>query len=162
MHITRLTIDMPAIENINKLKVVLDAEQILQLESAALVHQQQSNITFTIINVSDDSIHIGVVQAENNSKKYATEATLMKRTHEVFDKWLPSIHLDIDATTALPSPVSIVTVQWLEKKMLDKSVRIKQIAFDTGVDRESIAQWVSGKRAMSQIVKAMLYFYLSK
>jgi hypothetical protein len=153
---------MPVIQNVNKLNEVLETEQISQLESAALLHQQQSSISFTILDVSEERIHISVVQAETNSKIYATEATLLKRTHEVFDKWLPSIHLEIEATTALPSPVSIVNVEWLEKKMLQKGVRIKQIAFDTGVDRESIAQWVSGKRSMSQIVKAMFYFYLIK
>jgi hypothetical protein len=153
---------MPSIQNINKLNEVLDTEKLKQLESAALVHKLQSNITFTIHDVSENSVHIEVQQAENNSKKYATEATLLKRTHEVFDKWLPSFNLVIEPTTALPSPVSIVTVQWLEKKMLQQGVRIKQIAFDTGVDRESIAEWVTGKRSMSQIVKAMFYFYLSK
>ncbi|RZM23844.1 MAG: XRE family transcriptional regulator, partial [Pedobacter sp.] len=34
------------------------------------------------------------------------------------------------------------------------------IAFDTGIDRETIADWVTGKRQMSQLVKAMLFFYL--
>lgn len=153
---------MPTIENINKLSRILNPEQIEQLESAALVQGQQSNITFTVIAISEKSIQIAVAQAENNSKKYATEAVLIKRTHEVFDKSVSDYTLEIDATTALPSPVSIVTVQWLEKMMLQKGVRIKQIAFDTGVDRESIAQWVSGKRSMSQIVKAMFYFYLRK
>jgi len=46
--------------------------------------------------------------------------------------------------------------------MLQKGVRIKQIAFDTGVDRESVSEWVTGKRSMSQIVKALFYYYLSK
>jgi hypothetical protein len=153
---------MPTIENINKLSGVLNTEQLKQLESAAHVHKLQSNITFTVTDVSANSINIEVLQSENKSKKYATEATLLKRTHEVFDKLFPSFHLEIEPTTALPSPVSVVTVPWLEKKMLEKGVRIKQIAFDTGVDRESIAEWVTGKRSMSQIVKAMFYFYLSK
>jgi hypothetical protein len=153
---------MTTIENVNKLSGILDNEQIKQLEGAAFVHEQQSNVTFKIIDVSENRVHIGVSQAEKNSKVYATEATLIKRTHEVFDKWLRSFTLQIEPTTALPSPVSIVNVQWLEKKMLEKGLRIKQMAFDTGVDRESIAEWVAGKRPMSQIVKAMFYFYLNK
>lgn len=46
--------------------------------------------------------------------------------------------------------------------MNEKGIRIKQIAFDTGIDRESISDWVTEKRNMSQIVKAMFYYYLSK
>ncbi|MFC1225361.1 hypothetical protein ACFE6N_16250 [Pedobacter sp. BG31] len=45
--------------------------------------------------------------------------------------------------------------------MQEKGLRIKQIAFETGIDCESISDWVTGKKAMGKTVKAMFYFYLS-
>jgi hypothetical protein len=72
------------------------------------------------------------------------------------------VKLTVATETRLPSPAAIVDRLWIEKKMQEKGVRIKQIAFDTGVDRTSISDWVTGKRSMGQIVKAMFYFYLSK
>lgn len=153
---------MSVIIGIENLSQKLTAEQIEQLDAAAGVHKDQSNIEFTILKIEDEEIHIEAIQSETRSGKYANEASLLKKTHEVFDKWLPGFNIQVETTTHLPSPTSVVNPAWLEKKMKDKGVRIKQIAFETGVDRESIAEWVAGKRSMSQIVKAMFYFYLSK
>jgi hypothetical protein len=153
---------MSVIADIEKLNNLLTGEQLEQLDLAAGVHLTQSNIEFRITKVAEDVVIIETTQSETRSRKYANEATLLKRTHEVFDKWLPGLDLQIEVFPHLPSPTSVVNPAWLESKMQEKGVRIKQIAFDTGVDRESIADWVSGKRSMSQIVKAMFYFYLSK
>lgn len=153
---------MSVILGIEKLKSQLDEQQLELLEQTAETHKKQSNIIFCILVMEADSIQIETSQTENRSGKYATEASLLKRTHEVFDKWLPKFDIQVIPATYMPSPTSVVNPKWLEQKMEEKGVRIKQIAFDTGVDRESIADWVSGKRSMSQIVKAMFYFYLSK
>jgi len=153
---------MHIIKGIGELSTQLSAEQIEQLESAAGIHKSQSNIEFTILKVDGKDIHIEAAQSETRSGRYATEAALNKKSHELFDKWLPGYTLIVTLSPHLPSPASVVTPTWLEMKMKEKDVRIKQIAFDTGVDRDSIADWVSGKRSMSQIVKAMFYFYLLK
>jgi len=153
---------MPIIAGIETLTDLLATDQLEALEKAAEIHKMQSNIQFTIKDVRDQKIYLEVSQSETRSKKYANEATLIKRAHEVFDKWFPEYELDIEPTTHGLTPTSVVTPAWLERKMKEKNVRIKQIAFDTGVDRDSIADWVSGKRSMSQIVKAMFFFYLSK
>jgi len=153
---------MPIIAGIETLTDLLATDQLEALEKAAESHKMQSNIQFTIIDVRDQKIYMEVSQSETRSKKYANEATLIKRAHEVFDKWFPEYELDIEPTTYGLTPTSVVTPAWLERKMKEKNVRIKQIAFDTGVDRDSIADWVTGKRSMSQIVKAMFFFYLSK
>jgi hypothetical protein len=153
---------MSVIQELHKLDQILDKEQLEQLDAAAEMHQEQSGIEFRIAEVEGEVVHIETSQSERRSGKYANEATLFKRTREVFEKRLKGIKLEVQAFPHLPSPTSVVTTKWLESKMNEKGVRIKQIAFDTGVDRESIADWVSGKRSMSQIVKAMFYFYLSK
>lgn len=153
---------MPIIAGIETLKALLDKEKLAALEQAAEIHKAQANIQFSIKEIHGNKIFVEASQSETRSKKYATEATLIKRAHEVFDKWIPDFELEIEPTAYGVTPASVVTPSWLEKKMKEKDVRIKQIAFDTGVDRESIADWVSGKRSMSQIVKAMFYFYLSR
>jgi hypothetical protein len=153
---------MSVIPDIEKLQTLLGAEELRKLEEAAQVHQGQSNITFTILAVNNSEIQIETTQSENRSGRYASEATLTKRTHEVFDNALPNYTIQVIPVPFIPSPTSVVTVAWLEKMMQHKGVRIKQLAFDTGVDRESIAGWVSGKRSMSQIVKAMFYFYFNR
>jgi hypothetical protein len=153
---------MSTILGIEKLIDKLEPEELEQLDKAAAVHKTQSNIEFCILSVDDTSVSIETTQSETRSGKYANQTTLIKRTLEVFERALSKFEIEVEAVPYLPNPTSIVTPVWLERKMKEKDVRIKQIAFETGIDRESISDWVTGKRAMSQIVKAMFYFYLSK
>jgi hypothetical protein len=153
---------MGIIIGIDHLHKILSAEQIEQIEAAAAIHQSQSNIEFTILKLEEQAVHIEAAQSTTRSGRYATEASLLKKAHEVFDKFLSGYTIHFELSPHLPSLSSIVTPAWLEMKMKEKEVRIKQIAFETGIDRESIADWVNGKRNMSQLVKAMFYFYLSR
>jgi hypothetical protein len=153
---------MSSIPGLEKLKDLLSDADMEKLGRAADRHFSASNMTFTILTVSNDKIEIETAQGETKSGKYATAATLLSRTKDLFGKYLPKIELHISAATFAPSPTSTVTTAWLEQKMQQKGVRIKQIAFDTGIDKESISDWVTGKKSMSLIVKAMFYFYLSK
>ena len=153
---------MSTIQQIEQLEQLLTPEQITKLEKAADRHTQQSNVQFKILSVQDKTISVETTQSETPSGKYASEATLAKRTEDLFRKILPEFKITVSTETFHPSPASVVTAAWIDKKMQEKELRIKQIAFETGVDRESISDWVTGKRSMSQIVKAMFYFYLSK
>lgn len=153
---------MSSIPGIEKLVDTLTPEQLEKLEKAAQRHADTSNISFTILSYSENELAIEVVQGETKSGKYATEATLTSRSKELFGKHLPNTQLNISPATYAPSPASTVTIAWLEQKMQQKGVRIKQIAFETGIDKEAISDWVTGRKAMGQIVKAMFYFYLSK
>ena len=150
---------IPGIDTINS---DLTEADIISLNKAAERHQSQSNITFTILRAEEGVLEIETAQGETKSGKYATEAALISRTREAFEKFFPEFKISVSPVTFIPSPASVVNVAWLEKKMHEKGVRIKQIAFETGVDRASVSDWVTGKRSMSQIVKAMFYFYLSR
>lgn len=152
---------MSNILGIEKLSDHLDTDQLEQLENAAAVHKGQSNIEFCILRVEEHTVAIETTQSETRSGKYANQSTLVKRTMEVFEKMLSPLTITVEPAPYLPNPTSVVNPLWLDKKMKEKGVRIKQIAFETGVDRESISDWVTGKRAMSQIVKAMFFFYFS-
>lgn len=153
---------MSSIPGLEKLAAILTEAEIDKLTRSADRHFAASNMTFTILSVTDGRMEIETAQGETKSGKYATEATLISRTRELFGKILPKIELHISPATYAPSPASTVTTKWLEEKMKLKGIRIKQIAFDTGIDKESISDWVTGKKSMSQIVKAMFYFYMTR
>lgn len=153
---------MSSIQNIDLLESHLTTEQIIKLDSAAGRHQEQSNTNFYIQSVNDRTIHVETTQGQTTSGKYASEATLIKRTEDLFQKALANYKIIVSPQTFKPSPASLVNTAWIDKMMQQKGIRIKQIAFDTGIDRESISEWVTGKRSMSQIVKALFYYYLSK
>lgn len=153
-----MTSMIPGIEKISMLLDSIDAEKLVK---GAERHMETANMNFTILSATAEDIEIEVTQGETKSGRYASETTLASRTTALFAKFLPKAKLHIHAQTFAPSPASTVTTAWIDSKMQQKGVRIKQIAFDTGIDRESISDWVTGKRSMSQIVKAMFYFYLN-
>ncbi|RZM22958.1 MAG: XRE family transcriptional regulator, partial [Pedobacter sp.] len=130
---------MSIILGLEKLNESLNSEEMEQLEKAALIHKNQSNIEFCILGLDESTISVETTQGETRSGKYANQTTLVKRTMEVFEKSLPEISIQVEAMPFLPNPTSVVTTLWLEKKMKEKGVRIKQIAFETGVDRDSIS-----------------------
>lgn len=152
---------MKSIPGIEKLTAILTTEQLEKLDRSAQRHIEMSNMSFKILSATERNLEIEVVQNETKSGRYATEATLTSRTKELFGKFLPDTELNISAVAYSPSPASVVTTAWLEQKMQQKGVRIKQIAFQTGIDKQAISDWVTGKKSMSQLVKAMFYFYLS-
>jgi hypothetical protein len=151
-----------SIQNIHYLNPHLSIEQITALENAAERHSQQFNMDFKILSVDGNVIQVETGQGETASGKYATRQMLVKRTEELLEKRLPGFEIQVTANAALPAPTDVVNVSWIDKKMQQKGLRIKQIAFETGIDRESISDWVTGKKAMGKTVKAMFYFYLSK
>ncbi|MBE9598020.1 XRE family transcriptional regulator [Pedobacter sp. MC2016-24] len=152
---------MSTISGINILAQQLTPQQLDHLQKAADLHKTQSNIEFSVLKIEEGILQILVQQGERPSGNYASRSTLIKRAHEVFDKWMPAYLIQVEVEEFRPSITAVVNPAWLERMMEEKEVRIKQIAFDTGVDRESIAGWVSGKKNMSQIVKAMFYFYFT-
>ena len=153
---------MSNILGLEKLHDYLSSAESEKLIKGADRHADQSNMSFTVLSANEHNLEIEVVQTETKSGKYATATTLASRTQELFKNFFPNSELTIHPVTYAPSPASIVTTQWIDAKMQQKGVRIKQVAYDTGIDKESISDWVTGKKSMSQIVKAMFYFYLSK
>jgi len=154
---------MSTIINIEILQHLIDETGMAKLDAAAAMHKKQSNIEFKLLAVEGNTLTVATEQGRTGSGKYANLKTLIKRTHEVFDNYLPpSFKLDVEPTEYLESPAATVTPDWINKKMLEKEIRIKQIAFDTGIDRTDLSAWINGLRPMSQIVKAMFYYYFNR
>ncbi len=150
---------MTNIKNLNILSSTFDETVLKELDAAAATHLKQSNIEFTVLSLKENVLTIDTEQGKT-SGNYANFKTLIKRAVEVFNKHLPSgVQLQVNAREFQESAAMVVNPAWIDRQMIEKEVRIKQIAFDTGLDRKDISGWVTGERNMSQIVKAMFYFY---
>lgn len=153
---------MTVIKGVEKLDGILSEKEISQLNKAAITHKKFSNILFEIEDADDAELVVVVEQEQNPSGNYANQRTLVKRTHEVFDRIIPSsVRLTVKAQEYFESPTAKVTPQWIEQQMLEKEIRIKQIAFDTGINKADISAWLNGIKPMSQIVKALFYYYFN-
>lgn len=157
---------MSTIKNIHKLSGILTPEQIAKLEAGAGLHRRHSNIEFKILDVKDQpalsEMTVRVTQGKHLSGNYADIKTLIDRTRELFKPFVKDRMIYVHAFPFLGSIIDSVTPEWLSEKMLKKGVKITDIVTDTGIDRTNISAWINGKRPMSQIVKAMFYFYFTR
>lgn len=153
---------MSTIKNLRVLveKLNLDEKRINRLEAGANMHKRFSNIEFKIIRFNDAELEVQIRQGKHMSKNYASEDILIQRANQLFKSVVPeNIRLTIFAIPFKESEIVYIDANWLENKMRQANIRVKDIAEDTGLDNTNISAWVNNKRPMSQIVKALFYFY---
>ncbi len=136
---------------------ILGAEVINRLEQDAQLHKRYSNIEFKILNATNNAIAIEVRQGRHLSENYATQKRLTEIVHETFD--VCGKKIDAMPVIFQKSKTEIVTPEWINEKMNKDGIKLKQIVEDTGVDKTNLSAWANGKRPMSQVAKAMLYYY---
>lgn len=72
---------------IERLNGLLSPELIDHINLRVNRLRSQSNITFSLLCVHENILEIEVALQQNKSSKYPTQATLIKRTQEVFTKY---------------------------------------------------------------------------
>lgn len=150
---------MNTIKNLHKIADIISPDKLMELDKAANLHLRHSNIEFKIIGVSGNVVTLRTSQGKHISENYATEAVLVTRTKELFERYIPGYVPLIHPVTYKLSAVEIVTPKWIAEKMLKQSLKIKTIQADTGIDKTNLSAWINGVRPMSQPVKAMFYYY---
>ena len=160
---------MEAIKNIEKLGMNLSEVDKAKLTIGALLHKKNSNISFKVVDVDFGNYPAGVMKAtikteqgKSLSENYATKESLIDLTRDMFGKFLGKAIIHVQPVTYSPAIIEVVDPEWIKEKMLKKGVRIKDIVTDTGIDKTNLSAWINGIRPMSQPVKAMFYFYLTR
>lgn len=150
------------IKNIHLLKSHLTEDQLSTLEHGASLHRRHARITFKILRFADNVLTVETRQDKSPAENYLDGKLLYQRTKELFKaNNLPAdIKLHINTIPYKPSPTEVVTPEYVRHFMTDLKIKAKDIAADTGLDKTNISAWVNGTREMSQIVKAMFYYYL--
>lgn len=148
------------IKNFQKISELIPLEKHNDLDRVANLHLRNSNIEFKVLGVDGMDISVRTTQGKHLSENYADEKTLITRTRELFQRFLPNYTIFTHPVTYKPAIVDVVDPAWIADKMLKFGIRIKDIQVDTGIDKTNLSAWINGLRPMSQPVKAMFYFYL--
>ena len=118
---------MSVIKNLEILSELLEASELEKLDALAYLHQKQSNIEFTVRSLDEDILTVETEQGETGGN-YANFKTLIKRTGEVFNKFLPAgIQLHVIPEEFTESPAMVVSPEWIKTKMLEREIKVKQI-----------------------------------
>jgi hypothetical protein len=154
---TKTNIYMSTIINLHKLAGLLPEADLKKLETGATMHLHSSNISFKIIKVYNDEIHVRTEQGKHLSENYADIKVLITRTRELFERFFPGKTIYTHPVPFNDPIVNVVTPAWIQKEMLFCKIKVKDFVGHTGIDKSNFYAWINGLRPMSQIVKAMIF-----
>ena len=149
------------IKFLNKLSEVLPVEVLVKLDEGAGLHRRFSNIEFRVIDVDDESrmLTIQTKQGKHVAENFADEKMLIKQTKDLFSPALKGWKIYVQATAHKESPVTLVDPAWIQKKMDETGAVLKDLESDMGIEKSNISPWLSGAKPLSQVAKAMFYYY---
>ena len=138
----------------------LDEATLLRMEQAALAHQRFSAIQFKVVEVTADTVTIMTTQGKSFHENQTDAKRLVEITKEVFAPYLFDMKLHVGTIPYVPSPVEVVTSEWITQQMSRYKVALKQLAADTGINKSSLSSVITGDKPLSDPMRAMFYYYL--
>ncbi|ACT96718.1 hypothetical protein [Dyadobacter fermentans] len=150
------------IKNIHLLKNRLSESQLNDLEHGALLHRRHARITFKIVRFTDDVLTVETRQEKSPAGNYLDGKTLYQRTKELFQSNnLPGgVKIHVNTIPYVPAPAQDVSPEFIRHYMTELKIKVRDIENETGLDSTNISAWINGTREMSNIVRAMFYYYI--
>lgn len=149
---------MNIIKNVRLLHDVTP-ENIALLEQAARIHKGFAGISFKILENTPDQVVIRIIQEKHAAGNYHSGKRLAEIVKETFGKFFQGKTILPRPIPYQESPAAGVDSAWINKRMTELGIRIKDIAADTGLNRSQVNALVTGNRPLSQLSKALMYFY---
>jgi hypothetical protein len=137
----------------------VDDLAILRMEIEALIHKTQENITFKIVEYDNEKVIIQAVQGKTATGFYQTQKTLIGLVHKTFDSFFTGKKISVHAIPFVETSSSKVDIKWVNHKMLETGIRIKDIAIDTGLDYTELNNLINSDASLSKPMKALFYYY---
>lgn len=140
----------------------LQQNQLQILEKRAELHRRHSSIEFKVLAVKDGIITIRIIQEKSFTGNYFNTKRLAEIGKELFDGIFDGRQIHCRPVPYSPSPVDVVTAEWIQRQFEQTGVKIKQAGHDLGVDPNTISALKAGKKPLSGITKAAFYYYFSQ
>ena len=137
----------------------VDDLAIIRMDIAAMIHKTQENISFKIAEYNDENVIIQVVQHKTSTGFYHTQKSLIDLVHKTFDSFFADKKVLVHAIPFVENSASKVDIKWINKKMLETGIRIKDISTDTGLDQNELSILLNGGSPLSKPMKALFYYY---
>lgn len=148
------------IKNARLIEGLLSAEELERINHGSQLHQRHARIRFKVLEVKEDSITVQVVQTKSPAENYLSAKELAARAKELFGKFFPDKNIHTRPSPYVSPSVDHATPGWIQRKLEEKGLSQVAIVELTGIDKTNLSAWISGKRQMSQPVKAMFYLML--
>jgi hypothetical protein len=149
------------IKNIHKIVSRLSEKQLEELDKGAELYAQHASIQFKVEKMEDNSITIRTLQDKNFLDKYLDSKNLIERTRTLFVRFFPSYTIHVHPVPYNHPDVNIVTAEWVQEKMKSGKIKLKEITQVSGLDYTQLSSVVNGKRPLSQLMKAYIFYFFS-
>ncbi len=130
------------------------------LETRAQMHLRYSSIDFKVLEVRPDAVVIRVRQKRSHAENYFDTKRLIGILHETFDDMVGGRKIEPRPYPFRPAPPDVVDGKWLEQQRGQQ--RVKDIAADLGMDANMVSGYLTGKRPLSGVARAMFYWYFTR
>jgi hypothetical protein len=134
---------------------ILDTEA---LQGKIALHQHHSGVTFRILEQTKEALTISVKQDPKLLENLFDAKKLAEIVKETFS---PHTNLAVRVRVITPTsgPPDVVTSEWILNIMSKYHISNKTLVEDLGVEKASISAYVNGQKPLSDVVRAMFYFY---
>lgn len=124
-------------------------------------YHNQYSVFFKIYSRDDSHISLSITQLDSCCKKLFNAQELEQIAHEVFDPHLGDGRvLNIKAEPITPSPIMVLDVDWIKRKMYQSQTKSKMMAKDLGLQKNALDEYLNGNKELGRMEKSMFYYYL--
>lgn len=153
---------MSNIKNLHLLTDISEQDKLL-IEHAALEHIRFSNLRFKFMEYEPKQVIIQAAQGKSDLRNHFTKKRLIEIVNETFGRFFEGKKIIVHPIPYQEAACNVVDTAWVNKQMLEKGVKLKDIAADTGITYTHLSSVISGNKEMTQQMKALFYYYfLSK
>jgi len=147
---------MEIIKKLDKLSDVLSSDRVVRIQQEASDYLKQHNILFTVLACEQEGITVKIEQEKPLSGRIYTFEELIVTAKGLFGRYVLN-EVFVHAHPYVESPAEAVDGKWVQSHMNHYKIKLKEVAFQTGIDKTNLSAWINEKRPMSRIVKAMFF-----
>lgn len=140
----------------------LSPAQLDTLGTRAALHRRYSNIDFKVVEVRPDAVVLLIRQGRSHAGNYFSVKRLIEILHETFGDLVSGRKIEPRPYAYAPAPPEVVTAEWLAQQRVGSKKKTKDIAHDLGLDPNVVSAYISGKKPLSGVVRAMFYYYFAR
>ncbi len=134
-------------------------DKLERLENDAMQRRRFFSMTFSIVAVDGDQVIIRTKQNKPFHENVADVNDIIRVTRSLFEPFLPGKTIQVHPVTYQESPPDVVTPEWIEKRMSQTKMKLKDLVAMTGIEKSTLSGIINGHKPLSQPMKA-LFFYV--
>lgn len=148
---------MQTIKNLKRIKFHISDDAVDSLNILADANYRCYGVEFKILKYEDGVATIQALQSKKKDKSLSV-AELVSMAKKMFLS-MEGLKIHVHPVCFIESVVETVDPSWIKVQMQSKKVKLKDIVFDSGIDKTCLSAIINNHVGLSQPMKAFFYYY---